>query len=126
MTDEEELKDSPVDPRMPFKVTMPVALEDPREVDGIDFVIESMVRYSNNDGGVVLSLGNVRCTVEPDKAMEIAFHITEAACQSMSDAFIANFGIDRLGLDQERVAILLGELRQYRNSFPIRRGWWAK
>lgn len=60
--------------------------------------------------------GDFSIQQDPDEAYEFARNIVEAATNAAYDAALFAFARQKLGLDEERAAMLVGEMRDFRQD----------
>lgn len=78
------------------------------------FEVGSLYSSQTSEPMVEIAMGRSPTQMTPAKAREIALMILEAADAAESDALVASFGRDRIGLDQIGVAQLLDQFRRER------------
>lgn len=98
---------------------------DRKQIKGTDLHIESIVSARNQKPYVELSLGSEKVQMETEQAMELVVHIIECVEGAISDAFLWQFFSKTLGAEDTQCAQIIQHFREYRQTFPVVRGWHA-
>ncbi len=79
-------------------------------------MVRSLISHRTQKPRIDIQVGEVHTQVDVDGAMDIAKNIIECAEGSYADGFIFNFMCEKVGLDQERAALVIEEFREYREK----------
>ena len=76
------------------------------------FEVENIL--SERGGKVVLRLGDHEAQMDPRDAQHLALSLMEAATAARTESFLMRYLRERLELDAQRGAMMIGEFRNYR------------
>jgi len=82
--------------------------------------IDSLVSGRDRQPYVTLRWGKENGQLTPAEAVEHGRKVIEAAQAAITDAFLINFLIDRVGLSPPRAAAVLQDFRGYRKALEER------
>jgi hypothetical protein len=88
------------------------------QLDPDSILVSSMVSAQTKEPLVVLRWFTHYAQLGERAARELAFNILSAVEAAKSDAFIIAFAAERIGLPDERAALLLDDFRAFREKVP--------
>jgi len=86
-----------------------------KKIEGRDVIwVQSLISHRTQKPRIDIQLGELHTQMDADSAMDLATNIIEVAEGAYADAFIFNFLMEKIGVDQERAAMVIPEFRDYR------------